>query len=139
MKILLSTLLLLALLAACQPAPAQQLSLTEQDAGKTIEMKTGDTLVVALEGNLTTGYSWIPTLPEPALLEQVGEVEVTPASDHPSQNELGTQSTRLGAPGMIVLRFKAVAAGQTSLHLDYRRLWESNPPEKTFEVRVVVK
>jgi hypothetical protein len=29
----------------------------EQDAGKTIELKTGDTLLVSLDGNITTAVS----------------------------------------------------------------------------------
>jgi predicted secreted protein len=29
----------------------------------------------------------------------------------------------LGVPGMIVLQFKATTAGETSLHLDYKRTW----------------
>jgi inhibitor of cysteine peptidase len=84
--------------------------------------------VVTLAGNPTTGYNWIPAPQEPSLLEQVGEPKVTPASD------------LLGAPGMIVLQFKAAAAGETTLHLDYKRTWDlDTPPERTFEVSVVVK
>ena len=91
-------------------------------------MKTGDTLLIELDGNITTGFNWIPAPQDPALLDQVGENEVTPASDLP------------GAPGKILLQFKAVAQGQTLLHLDYKRSWETNvTPEKTFEVTVVVK
>ena len=114
-------------LAACQPA-ANSIKIGEQDAGKTITLKTGDTLIVELDGNITTGFNWIPALQDPALLDQVGENEVTPASDLP------------GAPGKILLQFKAVAQGQTLLRLDYKRSWETNvTPEKTFEVTVVVK
>lgn len=58
----------------------------------------------------------------------MGEIEVTPESD------------QLGAPGKIVLQFKAVAQGQTLLRLDYKRVWETDvAPEKSFEVTVVVK
>ena len=91
-------------------------------------MKTGDTLVVSLEGNITTGYNWVPAPQNPALLEQVGDTEVTPAND------------KLGAPGKIILKFKAAAQGKTTLHLDYKRAWEQNTaPEGTYEVNVVVK
>ena len=101
---------------------------TEQEAGKTITLKTGETLAIELDGNITTGFDWIPAPQDPALLEQVGKPEVTPESDLP------------GAPGKIVLQFKAVAQGQTLLHLDYKRSWETDvAPEKTFEVAVVVK
>jgi inhibitor of cysteine peptidase len=98
------------------------------DAGETVTLKTGDTLLIELDGNITTGFNWIPAPQDPVLLEQVGESEVTPASDLP------------GAPGKILLQFKAVARGQAVLRLDYKRSWETNvAPEKTFEVTVVVK
>jgi predicted secreted protein len=32
--------------------------LTEADAGRTIELRTGDRLSISLGGNPTTGYSW---------------------------------------------------------------------------------
>lgn len=132
MKTTLSILMLLVLmtgmLAACQPDSAKTIMISEPDAGKTIEMKTGGTLIVSLDGNITTGYNWIAAPQDPVLLEQVREAESTPESD------------LVGAPGKIVLTFKAIAQGETLLHLDYKRQWEENtPPEKTFEVTVVVK
>lgn len=123
-------LLLLAalILAACKPAGSDPVTINEQDAGKTIELKTGETLIVALDGNITTGYNWVSAHIEPAVLKQVGEAEVTPESD------------QIGAPGKINLKFKAVEKGQATLHLDYKRPWEKGvTPEKTFEVTVVVK
>ncbi len=132
MKATISTLIIVVLLTgilvACTSVPTDSVIIKEQDAGKTIELRTGDTLVVALEGNLTTGYTWIPAPQAPALLEQMGDAAVTPAG------------SQLGSPGTIVLRFKAAAKGQTRLHLDYKRSWEEGTaPEKTFDVTVVVK
>ncbi len=113
---------------AIQPAAVDPIKIGAQDAGKTITMKTGDTLIVTLDGNITTGYNWIPAAQNPVLLNQLGDATVTPDSD------------LIGAPGKIVLQFKAVAQGQTVLHLDYKRSWETGvAPEKTFEVTVVVK
>lgn len=121
-------LLLAGILVACQPASPQTITITEQDAGKTIQLKTGDTLLVSLDGNVTTGFNWVPAPQDPVLLEQVGEAEVTPESD------------LIGAPGKIVLTFKAIAQGETLLHLDYKQPWdETTPPEQTYEVTVVVK
>jgi predicted secreted protein len=115
-------------LVGCKPAGAETIYIGEQDAGKTVELKTGDTLVVSLDGNITTGFNWIPASQDPALLEPVGDLEVTPANEE------------LGAPGKIVFQFKAIAEGQTFLHLDYKRPWEESvAPERTFEVNVVVK
>lgn len=131
MKITNSSLMLLLLagiLTACKPAAAGMIQIGEQDAGKTVTLKTGDMLVVSLDGNLTTGFNWVPAPQNPTLLKQVGEPEVTP------------DSSELGAPGKIVLKFEAAAKGRTALQLDYKRPWEENTaPEKVFEVTVVVK
>jgi inhibitor of cysteine peptidase len=132
MKKIVMTLMILVLmtgiLAACGPAGVDQATISEQDGGKTIQLKVGDTLAVALEGNITTGYNWVAAPQDPALLEQLGEAEVTP------------DSNLIGAPGKIVLQFKAIEKGETNLHLDYKRPWEQDAaPEKTFDVTVVVK
>ena len=114
-------------LAACQPS-AEPIRISEQDAGRTITLKSGDILLVELGGDITTGFNWIPAPQDPVLLNQIGEPEVTP------------ESNLVGAPGRIALQFKAVAQGQTLLHLDYKRSWETGvPPVKTFEVTVVVR
>lgn len=131
MKTIFSALMILVLLAgalaACQPT-GSSIKIGEQDAGKTVTLKTGDTLSIELEGNITTGFNWVPAPQEPVLLDQSGEPEIVPESD------------QLGAPGKIVLQFKAVAEGQTVLHLDYKRPWETDEePEKSFEVTVVVQ
>ncbi|MEP7135294.1 MAG: protease inhibitor I42 family protein [Chloroflexota bacterium] len=132
MKTKISTLIIpvlfVGLLTGCAATSADKVTITEQDAGKTITLKTGDTLIVSLEGNMTTGFSWIPATQTPVLLEQVGEVAVTPVSN------------AIGAPGKILLQFKATEKGQTNLHLDYKRSWEQGvAPAKTFDVTVVVK
>lgn len=125
---LMTLVLMMGIVAACKSASAESITIGDQDAGKTVELKVGDTLVVSLDGNITTGFNWVPAPQDPVLLEQVGEAEATPDSD------------QLGAPGKIVLHFKAIAQGQTNLHLDYRRPWEEDTaPEKTFEVTVIVK
>jgi predicted secreted protein len=132
MKTFLSSLLLLIMmtvsLSACANSSEKTITITEQDAEKTIELEIGDTLIVFLDGNMTTGFSWIPAPQTPVVLEQVGDIAVTP------------ESNAVGAPGKLVLTFKAIATGQTTLHLDYKRAWEEGiSPEKTFEVTVVVK
>jgi inhibitor of cysteine peptidase len=114
--------------AAKNSALTEPVRIGQPDAGRTISLKTGDTLLVELDGNITTGFNWIPAPQDPLLLSQVGDAAVTPESNLP------------GAPGRIVLQFKAVAQGQTLLHLDYKRSWETGvAPEKSFEVTVVVK
>lgn len=125
--VLIFIVLFAGILAACQ-STAEPIRIGEKDAGKTITMKTGDTLLVELDGNVTTGFNWILAPQNPVLLSQLDEAKVTP------------ESSRIGAPGKIVLSFKAVAQGQAALHLDYKRPWEKNiTPTKTFEVTLIVK
>jgi inhibitor of cysteine peptidase len=124
---LMSAALLVAGLAGCGSS-GTVITIGEQEAGKEIHLHRGDTLVIMLDGNVTTGFNWLPAQQYSAVLSQVGEPEVTP------------ESAQLGAPGKIVLRFSAVGLGTTLLHLDYRRSWETGvAPEKTFEVTVVVE
>jgi inhibitor of cysteine peptidase len=124
----LAGLFLLLLLAGCKTGASAPLVLTEKDAGKTINLNIGDTLVVALDGNITTGYTWEMLPMDPAVLQQVGAAEATP------------DTTALGAGGKIALKFLAVKRGQAPLQLVYRRSFEQDvAPLNTFEVNVNVK
>jgi inhibitor of cysteine peptidase len=100
--------------------------ITARDVASTVQMKLGDTLEIALEGNPTTGYTWA-VASKVAQLQQQGEWE------------LKRDSNLIGAGGTIILRFKAVREGEATLQLIYHRVWEKGvPPVKTFEVKVVV-
>jgi predicted secreted protein len=117
-------------LVGCSTARASNktVTLTEADAGKTIELQNGNLLVVTLDGNITTGFNWEMVPQTPAVLKQLGEPEATP------------DSSALGAGGKISLKFQAVQTGQASLTLIYHRSFEKGvSPEKTFEVTIVVK
>ncbi len=114
-------------IAGCQSAP-ESITISEQNAGETIFLGTGDTLVVSLDGNPTTGFNWAAAPQDPVLLQQVGETEFRPESD------------LTGAPGKVMLRFEAVAPGQTLLRFGYGRSWESEEtPARSFEVTVTVE
>lgn len=109
--------------------PPFGISLTEADAGKTVVLKTGDTFQVILEGNPSTGFSWILATQEPAIIQQVGEFEYQPY--YPNTP---------GSPGLLTLKFIAFAKGQSVLHLDYKQPWDKGMvSEKTFEVTLIVK
>ena len=113
--------------AACQSAQTDPIALTAEDAGKTIELKKEDSFEVSLEGNPTTGYNWYMVTQEPAILEQVG------------QPAFKADSNKLGSPGIITLKFKAIATGKGALHLVYKRSWETGVAAlNTFEVILVV-
>ena len=105
----------------------KEVAIGAADAGKNISLKQGDTLVVTLDGNITTGYTW-ETAQDISILKQVGTAEQTP------------NSSKMGAPGQIVLKFQAVKAGQGKLTLVYHRPFEKDvPPLKTYSVDVTVQ
>jgi len=122
--------LLLALTVATGCSPQQQeVKATIDDGGREMQLKKGQTLVVTLEGNPTTGYSWEVAEPlDEQVLQQAGEPEFKAESD------------LVGAGGVQILRFEAVNAGQMTLKLVYHRPWEKDvEPLETYSIQIVVR
>jgi len=118
--------LLLTALSAC--GATNEVNLDAGDDGSQVEINAGQTLVVSLEGNPTTGYTWEAAELDDQVLRQVGETEFKPDSD------------AIGAGGVQTLRFEAMNSGQTTLKLVYHRPWEEDvEPAEIFSVQVVVR
>lgn len=99
--------------------------------GKRIQLSPGQTLVVRLESNKTTGYSWAIAQLDGEALRSSGEPEYQ-APDRGA-------TPRLGAGGSQVFRFQAAKAGTSDLQLVYHRPWQKDtPPERTYHLTVVV-
>lgn len=114
------------LAAGCRPA--KEVKVDASANGSQVELKKGQTLVITLESNPTTGYSWEVVELEEDILRQMGEPEFQPESE------------ALGAPGVEILRFEATKPGQTALKLVYHRPWEEGvEPLDTFSLQVVVR
>jgi len=114
--------------ASAQCAQKNTLKLTEQDAGRTVDMRVGELLEVTLRGNPTTGYMWDVQSVDPNILKPADQLEFQ------------ADSKLIGSPGKLTLRFEATRAGKTPLRLIYHRPWEKNvEPIDTFEVTVVIK
>ena len=130
-----SALLLFSLMPVAQPpqspgAPQKSASsvvtITDEDNGKDIDLPAGDTLVLRLKSNPSTGYSWaIKGDPSPLKLVK-------------SSTEKNSQTSNVpGGPVTQEFRLTAVSAGMASLSLEYRRPWEHDvAPAKTFQVKV---
>lgn len=131
MKGILALVVVSGLLMALGCGPPQTARAVKLDAsanGQKIELQRGRSLEISLEANPTTGYGWEVEGVDKRVLRQVGEVEFTP------------ESNRIGAPGVQILHFEAVGAGQTTLRLVYRRPWEKEAkPLKTYSIQVVVR
>jgi inhibitor of cysteine peptidase len=112
----------------CVSMPEAQATVNEADAGSTVELRVGDTMEVVLDGNPTTGFSWETAAVDASVLKQLGDPGFQP------------DTSLLGSGGKFTFRFEAVGSGQTLVRLIYHRPWEKNvPPEKTFEVTVIVQ
>lgn len=122
---------MLASLVGCSssgPCGQSSLTLGEAKSGSIIKVNSGESFVIILEGNPTTGYTWELDALDPAILQQQGEPDFTPDSD------------AIGSGGKFTFRFQAISAGQSPLKLIYHRPWEKDvPPLKTFELLVIVK
>ncbi|MDD5424051.1 MAG: protease inhibitor I42 family protein [Candidatus Omnitrophica bacterium] len=116
-----------AVIAGCaQPGSREAKKLIERDSGKTIEMRTGNSILIELPGNPTTGYTWEVSSVDPSILHKLGDFKFS------------TNSNVIGSPGKMALRFRVVGEGRTTLALAYRRSWEKNvAPIKTFSVNVI--
>ncbi len=104
----------------------EEIRLTEVDNGGLAELGKDQVLVINLESNPSTGYSWEVAEINQNLLYQMGEVEFEP------------MSALLGAPAKQILRFKPISPGQSTLRLVYRRSWEKGvEPAKSFSLQVI--
>jgi len=148
-KILVAIALLLALVSAtaCTAASArtpdntnqgmQEIVITtsnefdqNQHVQKEVEIAKGETLVVTLFSNATTGFSW----DEQAQIADTGIVQQL------KHEVVGAETNVLGAAGTEQWTFQAQNAGTTTVHFEYSRPWEGG--EKgvwTFDLTVMAK
>jgi len=111
---------------------ASQVHLDDTHNNSQKEIVGGQTLVVTLVSNPTTGYRWEVAEADKAILRQVGAAEFK--SSAPSNPPL------VGAGGTETFRFETNGAGTTTLKMIYRRSWETSvPPIKTFTMQVVAR
>ena len=113
----------------CGSTQSAKIRITKVDEGKTIEVKAGGEIVVELEGNPSTGYTWETKDLDFSLLQQIGETAFK--SSNPGL---------IGSGGTLTLIFKALKAGKATLILIYHRPWETKvAPQSTFIVTIAVK
>jgi len=105
----------------------ESMRLSENDSGKTVEILVGDELEVQLPGNPATGYVW-----------EVSSLDSNALS--PGKTDFIANDDAIGAGGMEIIKFHAIAAGTSVVRLIFHRPFEHNiPPLKTFEVTVSIK
>jgi len=111
--------------------PVEEVEVDDADDGGQVELVLGQTLVVTLESNPTTGYRWEQVAGAESILKQIGSAEFKPADTG--------EPPLVGAGGWEIFRFRAVHTGQMSLQLVYHRPWEEGiEPLQTFTLQVTV-
>jgi len=115
--------------SAQTPSPQpqdQEIVVTALDDGGKVYLTAGQTLVVRLRANPSTGYGW-------HVAEPTGEEILRQTQE----GEFQADSALLGVAATQVLRFEGVREGQTTLRLEYRRPWEpGEKPARTFQLEV---
>ncbi|MDR1148564.1 MAG: protease inhibitor I42 family protein [Spirochaetaceae bacterium] len=86
-------------------------------------------LVIELEGNRTTGYSWSYTMEPDGIAREIS-VKYRGASG---------PANRAGAGGVFIFTFESIKPGSTELRFSYVRPWESGvEPAKTKSYKLTV-
>lgn len=79
------------------------------DPGQIVQVAVGETFVISLASNPTTGYTWQAET-EPEHLEWLGQ-------------EFQPGDSAVGAGGSELVRFLARQMGETRITFEYRRPW----------------
>ena len=101
-----------------------EVTVTSAQNGGAVTVGAGDTVIVRLPENPTTGYRW----------------QVVAGGAPLGDDFMPASSGAAGAAGERVLRFSAPASGVMTLELDSRRAWEAGAtPQARFAVTVTVR
>jgi len=124
---LLSSAALLAL-AGCAGTPPSSVALND-DAACPLSLQSGQTLILSLPSNPTSGYRWMLRDVSSEQLESLG-----PEVFSSGKNDL------IGADGISTWRFEAAERGSGRLYLTYQRPWENDAePADLFDCRIEVQ
>jgi inhibitor of cysteine peptidase len=130
-SILIAAAIAALLFGACaskKAPPPSPLNVTDTNSGDSVALARNQQLVVRLPSNPTTGYRW-------ALAQQSTPV-VEPEGAPTYEKGAGAE----GASGTETWRFAPTQAGEGTLRLEYRRLWEADTaPARVVSYKVTVR
>ena len=116
------------LLAGCESATSKILPLTIADHGRAMSVVKGEPIQIVLEGNPTTGFTWLVDDLDTKVIAVAGTPTYAPSSD------------ALGAGGKFIFNFTALARGQTNMRIIYIRPSERGlDPAQTFAIMITVR
>jgi inhibitor of cysteine peptidase len=130
-SILIAAAMAALLFGACaskKAPPPAPLNVTDTNSGDSVALARNQQLVVRLPSNPTTGYRW-------ALAQQSTPV-LEPEGAPTYEKGAGAE----GASGTETWRFAPTQAGEGTLRLGYRRLWEADTaPARVVSYKVTVR
>jgi predicted secreted protein len=94
-----------------QRRETEPVALVERDAERPLDVANGQTIVIRLSRNRSTGYRWTLVSPSDGALRAIGEATYTPGGG-------------VGGEGVETWSFLATQTGRQELHFEYRRPWE---------------
>lgn len=100
------------------------------DSSSSLNKIVGDSVLIELQANPSTGYAWV------CVSDSLQTLEL---ADRKFQRS-GGNGMMIGAGGTDVWTFKAVAEGEDTLRFRYRRSWENDsiPPKDSADFIVKV-
>ena len=90
-----------------------EIKLTKNDNGKTVEAKAGDSVVIELPENPTTGYVWTLDVKEGQGVAHVSDSPYAAASE-----------SGIGGGGMRTFNVEIQSPGNATIDMKLRRQWE---------------
>jgi inhibitor of cysteine peptidase len=115
-----------ACLAFQGPVETKEVTVTKADHEQTVNLESGDTLFVVVQGNPTTGYTWEVKSNDESVLKMC------------SKTYKPLNPGVCGSPGIFTFTFRpTLKKGTSDLALEYARSWEKGvPPISTLHVIV---
>ncbi len=104
--------------------------LTMADNGRSFDVRQGEEIVVKLDSNHSSGFSW-------ALGEDLGAVVKQEGKAAYARNT--SKSGKILSGGTETWRFRTAGSGRETVKLEYRRSWERNFPDRTFRFGLTVR
>lgn len=100
--------------------------------GSEVALAVGNQLIVTLDSNATTGYSWnLSAISDAAVIQYINDEYIAPEPTDPPL---------IGQGGQEVWTFEALAAGTATISMKYIQPWATDAePAETFEITVNVE
>ena len=108
------------------PAEPKEINLSDSDNGKTVKVAVGGMVILKLDSNATTGFSWTKA---DKVDKDILKLERNDYMQNPNPNGM------VGVGGKTVILYRALKAGTAKIDLTYMQPWE---PDSKFNTNYTV-